>query len=305
MLLNTYDVFGLGAITVDLIGSAPFWPVSGEKVKLLDFEIHDGGLTGTALATVSKLGGKAAICAQLGYSDWSLRAIKAFEQAGVNTLNIVRKEGCEPVISMIISNKEDQERNIFFSRKGVVYPMPEDFPDEKWYRHTRVLIIDHGSGEAGVKAAKLAVENGVQVIIDAERIEPYLEEMFDLCSHIVVSQKFAHMYSGLDRVEKILANMRKHDDQAIIITMGELGVAGLYNDEIFRIPGHSIQVVDTTGCGDVFHGAYALAIARGVHVKEAAKYANAAAALSATAMGGRKGIPTQMELEKFLSIHSG
>ncbi len=296
-----YDVFGLGAITVDIVGSAPFWPVSGEKVKLLEFEIHDGGLTGTALATVAKLGGRAAIGAKLGYSEWSVRALKAFELAGVDMSNVIRKEGCEPVISMIISNTEDQERNIFFSRKQVVYPMPEEFPDSNWYKHTKVFLIDHGTGEAGVKAAKLAVENGVEVIIDAERVEPYLEEMFDLCSHIVVSQKFARMYSGFQRAEKILPYMRKFPEQNVIMTMGESGVAGLFMNEVFRISGHSVQVVDTTGCGDVFHGAYAMAIARGSKVKDAARYANAAAALSATAMGGRKGIPTRIQLEKFLN----
>jgi sulfofructose kinase len=77
---------------------------------------------------------------------------------------------------------------------------------------------------------------------------------------------------------------------------------GLYADKLFEVPGHSIKVVDTTGCGDVFHGAYALAIARGRSVRDAAEYANAAAALAATRTGGREGIPSSGELARFMSL---
>lgn len=295
-----YDVFGIGAITIDLIGKAACWPGTGEKVQLETFDIYDGGLTGTALVTVARLGGNAAIGAKLGYSTWSQRSVEAFEQAGVDVTNIIRIDGCEPVISMIISNRSDYERNIFFSRKGVSYPMPEELPDHRWYQHTRVLLIDHGTGEAGVKAASLASEHGVEVVIDAERMESHLEEMFEYCNHIVVSQKFARMYSGIEDVEKAIYYIRKFPEQNIIITMGPMGLIGLIREEEFSIPGLSVKVVDTTGCGDVFHGAYALAIARGKSIQEAAGYANAAAALSATCLGGRAGIPTEDQLARFI-----
>ncbi len=298
--MKSYDVFGIGAITIDLIGKTAYWPGTGVKVQLDTFDIYDGGLTGTALVTVARLGGKAAIGAKLGYSAWSLRSIEAFKKEGVDITNIIRKEGSEPVISMIISNHEDFDRNIFFSRKGVSYPFPEELPDQEWYRHSRVLMIDHGTGQAGAEAARLASEHGVEVVIDAERIEPFMEEMFDFCNHIVVSQKFARMYTGIDQLEKAIYLLRKFPEQNIIITTGELGLIGLTGNELFALPGHSVKVVDTTGCGDVFHGAYALAIARGRSVQEAAAYANGAAALSATCFGGREGIPSNEQLTRFI-----
>lgn len=299
--MKYYDVFGLGAITIDLIGKSTYWPLSGEKVHLESFDIYDGGLTGTALVTVARLGGKAAIAAKLGNSVWSMRSIEAFKKEGVDISNIIRTEGNEPVISMIISNQEDLERNIFFSRRGVSYPFPEELPDQHWYDHTRVLLVDHGTGKAGVNAARLAAEHGVQVVIDAERVEPHLEEIFDFCDHIVVSQNFARMYAGNDQLEKAIYSLRKKPEQHIIVTRGSLGLMGLSSDELFEVPGHSVKVVDTTGCGDVFHGAYALAIARGRSVREASEYANAAAALAATRTGGRAGIPSAEELRQFMS----
>ena len=68
----------------------------------------------------------------------------------------------------------------------------------------------------------------------------------------------------------------------------------------FSLPAFSVNVVDTTGCGDVFHGAYTLAITRGMNAMESARFASAAAALCATKLGGRAGIPTSAELEQFL-----
>ena len=298
--MKFYDVFGIGAITIDLIGKSSYWPVAGEKVRLESFDIYDGGLIGTALVTVARLGGKAAIAARLGYSSWSQRSVEAFKKEGVDISNIIRTVGSEPVISMIITNQEDLERNIFFSRKRVSYPFPEELPDQQWHDHTRVLLIDHGTGEAGVNAARLAAEHGVEVIMDAERIEPYLEEMFDFCDHIIVSQNFARMYAGNDQLEMAIYSLRKKPDQHILVTLGSMGLLGLSADELFTVPGHPIKVVDTTGCGDVFHGAYALAIARGRSVRDAAEYANAAAALAATRTGGREGIPSSGELARFM-----
>ena len=298
-----YDVFGIGAITVDLIGSSAYWPVSGEKVKLDEFDIFDGGLTGTALATVARLGGKAGIAAKLGHSFWAVKAIDALEKDGVDTTGILRVDGCEPVISMVISNRRDLERNVFFSRKGVSYPMPEEIPDRDWFRHTRVLMIDHGSGRAGLEAAKLAVQHGVEVLIDAERVEPHLEETLALCSHIVVSRKFAQMYSGMNSAGKSLRYFRKFPAPHIIITLGEAGLIGMSLGREFTIPAHKVPVRDTTGCGDVFHGAYGLAIARGKKCPEAAAFANAAAALAATEMGGRGGIPDREKLDLFIRVN--
>ncbi|MBR9998255.1 MAG: hypothetical protein KFF73_04750 [Cyclobacteriaceae bacterium] len=303
--MKTYDVFGIGAVTVDLIGKAAYWPGSGDKVRLDSLEMFDGGLTGTAIVAVARLGGKAGIGAKLGYSYWSQRAITALENESVDTSCILRRHGCEPVISMIITNQEDYERNIFFSRKGVSYPMPEELPDPDWYLKTSVLMIDHGTGKAGVEAARLASQHGVEVMIDAERVEPGLEEMFEFCNHIVVSRKFALMYSGVEKVEKAAFTLRKFPEQTIIITLGEMGLIGLSGTLEFSVPGHQVTVDDTTGCGDVFHGAYALAIARKKSVPEAARYANAAAALSATKTGGRAGIPTSAQLQKFLRENSG
>lgn len=295
-----FDVLGLGAISIDLTGMVKSWPEKGFKTRLDEFSIHDGGLTGTALVTAARLGAKVGIAARLGYSEMAERAIWAFRKEHVDTSNIVRLNNAEPVISIVISLRDGADRNIFFSRNNVSYPFPDEFPDRKWYKHTRVLILDHGTGKAGLETAIIARENGLQVIIDAERDEPYLGDILKYCNHIVVARKFAEDYTAEQELENMLYSLRKSSAQHIVITLGSEGAVGLSGKEIFKIPGHHVDVVDTTGCGDVFHGAYAFSIASGKNFREAVIFSNAAAALSARSTGGRAGIPLLNEVHTYL-----
>jgi sugar/nucleoside kinase (ribokinase family) len=99
----------------------------------------------------------------------------------------------------------------------------------------------------------------------------------------------------------MLEGLRVEDRQIAIITRGSEGCSGLTREGCFHIPSYPVDAVDTTGCGDVFHGAYALMIAQGQSVIESAKFAAAAAALSAGKVGGRSGIPKLDEVHRLLA----
>ena len=101
----------------------------------------------------------------------------------------------------------------------------------------------------------------------------------------------------------MLTTLRSIPEQVVIVTPGGNGCFGSSKEWEFELPAFAVDVVDTTGCGDTFHGAFALAIARGQPVVSAARFASGAAALCATQLGGRAGIPTAQQLEQFLSKH--
>jgi sulfofructose kinase len=122
-------------------------------------------------------------------------------------------------------------------------------------------------------------------------------------SHIIVSEEFARSYAGSSKVTEMLAALQSDPRQVVIVTRGRKGCVGSSKEGDFELPAFDVNVVDTTGCGDTFHGAFALAIARGKPVVSAARFASGAAALCATRLGGRAGIPTAQQLEQFLSKH--
>jgi sugar/nucleoside kinase (ribokinase family) len=182
-----------------------------------------------------------------------------------------------------------------------------------WLAASRLFFLDHTAGKAGALAAELARAQGLPVVADLERPElPYVERLLAQVDHLVVNLDFACRYtlsSSLDEIFIALAWRNPHPGQreprrACVITAGDQGCwycerAG----EVFHMPAFPVQVVDTTGCGDVFHGAYAAAIARGESVSRAVLLASASAALKAASPGGRLGIPRLPEVLAFLEDH--
>jgi sulfofructose kinase len=301
---SVIDVLGLGSVTVDFVGTVPAWPARGVKTMLDRFAICDGGLVGTALVAVSRLGGRAAFAGKLGRSEMARRAIEAFHSESVDTSFVIETPDAEPIVAVILIDRAGGQRNIFWTRQGVQYPMPGELPQQDWVRRTRVLLIDFESGPAGIEAARTARRYSIPVVIDVERDESHVAEAMRASSHIVVSEEFAGGYTGAAHVAEMLAALRTDPQQTVIITRGEKGCVGSSSEGDFSLPAFDVDVVDTTGCGDTFHGAFALALARGQAVASAARFASGAAALCATQLGGRSGIPTAAQLERFLDEHN-
>ncbi len=299
----TIDVLGLGSVTVDFVGTVKAWPGRGVKRMLDSFTICDGGLVGTALAAAARLGGKVAFAGKLGRSEMARRALEALRRESVDTSFVIETEDAEPIVAFILTDSTDGQRNIFWTRQNVEYPMPREFPDKNWFRRTSVLLIDFESGLAGIEAAKTAKQHNIPVVIDVERNEPHAAEAMSVSSHIIVSEEFAGGFTGSSNVAEMLTTLRSNPEQVVIVTRGENGCVGSSKEGEFELPAFAVDVVDTTGCGDTFHGAFALAIARGQPVVSAARFASGAAALCATQLGGRAGIPTGQQLEQFLGKH--
>lgn len=299
-----YDVLGLGCVAVDLVGVVSQWPQEGTKQIFESLSMHDGGLVGTALAAAARLGGHCGFIGKLGTSDFANRAVASFEKEGIDISLVQRAEGAEPLVSFVVSNSKTGERTICSSQQNVSYPHPDEFADSTWFEKTRVLLIDSEAGDAGVQTARIARDHDIPVVVDVEQDYPHTASMLEAASHIVLSEDFARQYSGKEELPDILRHLGISEDQTVVITRGGRGCTGLTAEGIFELPAFKVEVVDTTGCGDVFHGVYALAIARGRSGVEAATFASAAAAMCATQLGGRDGIPTANKLDNFLNSHS-
>jgi ribokinase len=195
---------------------------------------------------------------------------------------------------------EAGQRTIFSSQQGVEFPLPSDLPDVLWCSlNTKVLLFDHVSGWAGIRAAERARSAGIPVVIDAERTLEHMDAALAVSDHIVVPEGFATAYTGQKDLQEAILSLSQQEQKSVVVTKGAAGCSGLSGEGFFHIPAFPVDPVDTTGCGDVFHGAYALALTQSKSVFEAARFASAAAALSSGALGGRKGIPS---LEEVLSL---
>ena len=101
--MNNIDVLGLGSVTVDLIGTVENWPAEGTKHLFRDFAVCDGGLIGTALTAVARLGGKAAFAGKLGYSEMAERAFESLSREGVDMSCVLRQKDAEPILVELLA----------------------------------------------------------------------------------------------------------------------------------------------------------------------------------------------------------
>ncbi|WP_322511786.1 PfkB family carbohydrate kinase, partial [Chloroflexus sp.] len=154
---------------------------------------------------------------------------------------------------------------------------------------------------AAIPAAQQVRAAGGRIMIDAERVKPAVMELLPLCDDIVVSANFARAVTGLSDLAAATRVLHERYQRLVVVTAGEAGSWAYAGDEIIHTPAFPTQPVDTTGCGDVFHGALLFALLRNDPLPAALRFASAAAALKTRGLGGRSALPTLAEIEALLA----
>jgi sugar/nucleoside kinase (ribokinase family) len=299
----SYDILGLGCVAIDDLLYVAAYPPADAKVQVRRRERQCGGLTATALVAAARLGSPCVYAGILGEDDLSHFVMERFRQEGIDVAYVRRWANARPIHSVIIVDESRQTRTIFYDLHGAFGAQP-DWPDEAVIRSARVLYVDHFGVEGMIRAAQIARDAGIPVVADFEHHEmPRFPELLALADHVIVAREFAAQLTGETDSPAAAQKLWTRGRQAVVITGGEEGCWYL-SGEGTHLPQHhpafSVSVVDTTGCGDVFHGAYASALARGLVMPERVRFASAAAALKATQRGGQAGIPTRAAVEAFL-----
>jgi sugar/nucleoside kinase (ribokinase family) len=300
------DVLGIGAVAVDDLYYLEEFPQPDEKVRVVASERQAGGLAGTALVAAARLGCSAAYAGTLGEDEQSRYILDGLRAEGVSTEWVVHRAGARPYRSAIIVDMRTKSRTILSCEEGVV-GAADQLPEEAILLSSRVLFVDHSGLPGMLRAARIARRAGIPVVGDFERRYPEpFEELLALTDHLVLPVEFARQLTGAGDGRSAAEAIRDWDRsrEAVVVTMGAEGcwyVSVELPGAARHQPAFRVRTVDTTGCGDVFHGAYAAGLARGLGLAERVRLASAAAAIKATRPGGQKGIPTSAEVEAFLA----
>jgi sugar/nucleoside kinase (ribokinase family) len=300
-MARSFDIVGLGCAAVDDLLYVPAYPPADAKVQIRRRERQGGGLTATALVAAARLGSRCAYAGVLGDDDLSQFLRQRFQREGVDVSLIRHRPDARPIHSIIVVDESTQTRNIFYDLEGV-YGAEPGWPDEAIIRSAGALFVDHFGVEGMSWAARIARAAGVPVVADLERGEmPGFADLLALVDHLIVSRSFAATLTGESEPATAAAKFWRGDRKAVVVTAGEEGCWYVVDGQAPRHqPAFPVPTVDTTGCGDVFHGAYASALVRGLAIPEVVRFASAAAAIKATRRGGQDGAPTRAEVENFL-----
>jgi sulfofructose kinase len=297
-----WDVLGFGAVTVDDLIYVEHYPMPDTKVAVLDRQRQGGGLAGTALVAAARLGARAAYAGILGDNELSRYTVAEFEREGVDCSLVLCRPEAQPIHSLIIVDYTNGQRSILPDFIGVQWRQPDQVTDEL-IASCRVLFVDHHAVDGSLRAIEVAHAHGIPVVADIEReTEPRATELAPLIDHLIVGINFARHKTGEDD-PAAMARALYANRACCVVTAGERGcwyASREREGEVQHVPAFPVKVVDTTGCGDVFHGAYAACIAQGESIDKAIVIATAAASLKATKHGGRAGIPTRTAIDQYL-----
>jgi sulfofructose kinase len=295
-----FDVTGVGYTAIDYLGVIPRFPEEDLKLELETLEVQGGGPAATATVTTARLGLTTSFIGKVGGDDRGALMLMKLNGEGVNVSSVVLEEKALSQFAFIMVDSQTGKRTILWTR-GTLSPLrPEELDMDK-ITSCRGLLVDTLEPSAAAAAAQAASEAGAKVLIDAGTLRDGVRDILPHCHYIVASETFAEQISDGYGERAALEAMMEYGPEAAVITLGERGCIALSGGEFFEENGFSIDAVDTTGAGDVFHGAFLYAVLREWDMRRCCVFANAVAAMKCRRLGGRTGIPTLNEALAFLA----
>jgi len=298
-------VLGLGAAVVDHLLYIDTYPPADIKLQIRSQQRRLGGLTAVALAAASRLGCKAAYAGVLGYDALSDEVARMLTEQHIDLTHVVRRSEARPIDATVIVASDPPTRTIFFDNSHICGADPL-LPEPAVIRSTQVLLVDFIGVEGMVRAAQIAREAYIPVVADLEFANsPIFPRLLELSDHLIIPYKFAAQLTGESSPAAAAQHLWHDSRQVVTVTCGIEGAWYVTSGDspAQYQPAFAVQTVDSNGCGDVFHGAYAAALIWGMSIPERIRFAAAAAALKATQPGGPASLPTRGAVEAFLTDH--
>lgn len=298
-----FDVVGLGVSTIDILSLVDHLPMGEEVQRAIDMTIQGGGPVATAMVTLARLGAKVVMIDAIG-DDWrGARILDEFRQEGVSTDYLKMAKNCTSSTACILVTQDNGARSIIFSPGNAPELTPTDVPDSV-IASAKILHINGRHWDACLKAVRIAKEAGVQVSFDggAHRYHPEMEQLVSLTDICIVARDFAEKYTREINIPRAADALLKSGARLVVITDGMNG-SWIYPQDgrSFHQPAYLFpKNVDTTGCGDSYHGAFLFGLLRGMGLEKTTALASAVAAINSQHLGSRGGLPTREQVESFL-----
>ncbi|MCP4182753.1 MAG: sugar kinase [Hyphomicrobiales bacterium] len=288
------NILVAGVAVLDFVFSVDSLPTRFEKYRAGDAAIVGGGCAANAAVAITRLGGSALLAARLGDDHLADIILSELRNENVNTDFVFQTPNGRSSFSSVYVDPNGERQIMNFRGSGLEQKV-------HWLNaipHTDAILTDNRWSPITAKAVDMACKRDVPGIVDGE--DPVDLDALANASHIAFSKQGLEALTGESNLVVGLSSLTTKLHSWMCVTDGPNGVYFVENGRVEHIPGFSVEVKDTLGAGDIWHGAFALRLAEGAQESDAIQFANAAASLKCTQFGGRAGSPNRIATEIFL-----
>jgi len=296
-----FDVVGVGLNATDTLLMVPHFPAYAGKVAFEEEVVSPGGQVASALVACARLGLRTKYIGSIGDDERGRIQLESLQGTGVNLDHVQIRRNCPNQSAYIIIDRSTGERTVLWRRDDCLRISPEHISPEQ-ISCARLLHIDGHDTPAVAHAAAIAHQYGVPVTVDVDTIYHGFDRVLPNVDYLIASSEFPTAWTGTrDPFRALEALQREYGMKVAAMTLGAHGSLARVDGKFVYAPAFVVNCVDTTGAGDVFHGAFCYAVLQGMEMPEALEFSNAMAALNCTALGARGGIRGLAEVRALMA----
>ena len=291
----------VGSLNMDLVVRVPHTPMPGETVLGGDFETFPGGKGANQAVAAARMGGDVTMVGRVGNDDFGDTLIECLVNNKVKTTYVIKDAEASTGIAMIAVASNGENSIVVASGANSDVSVDDVNNARDLMRESDILLMQLECPlEAVTEAVDLAKAYDLKVVLNPAPAQQLSETLLSNVAYLTPNQKELQMLTGEEDDDKAIKKLFDWGVKNLIITLGPNGTRVVTEDMDKHLPAVEITAVDTTGAGDAFNGALAVALAEGKPLLQAVQYGMAAGALSATKRGAQPSLPTRDEVEQLL-----
>ena len=293
------DIVGIGVCTVDHLMQAPRMPLNNETMRGTNYMRQTGGLALSALVAAARLGAATKIIGRVGDDDNGSFIRQALTDENVDVSHLLVEPGTESHVALILVNEQTGDRSIVSCPPTGSPIGPQDITRAD-IAPAKVLFIDDVT-PATLQAAVWAREAGLWVVMDPGCPYEIAREILPYVDAPIVPEQWARDWMPNQPPETAAETLHKNGAKIAIVTLGERGSVICSDAGLQAFPAYPVDVVDTTGAGDAYHGAFMYALLQDWDLARMVRFAAAVGSMNCRALGGRTALPTRPQVDAFLA----
>ncbi|NOZ61480.1 MAG: hypothetical protein GXO74_07340 [Calditrichaeota bacterium] len=297
-----FDCVGFGICAADYLCLVPKYPKLDEKTETVEFSKQGGGPCATALVALARLGFDTSFIGKIGTDGDGDFVINNFRAEGVDTTAVIRDKKMPTNKAFIWIDQVSGKKSIVLDSHRYQPVEPRELKLD-FVRDAAYVLIDGRDTAATWKIIDWARARQIPIVLDAGSPRREMEKLLRAVDYAIVSHSFCHQFFQTDNYEIAIRKLLDFGVRTAVVTCGEKGSYGGDEKGVVFQPAFQVKVVDTTGAGDVFHGAFVAGLLRGLRLEENLRSANAMAAIKCQTLGGQKGIPKQETVLNFMRFN--